>query len=393
MRANLVANASLVVGGLTVGVLLCEVILRLLGVSHPIFYQGDYYLGQSGRPGAQGWQTTEGGAYVRLNSVGLHDLEHHKAKSKDGFRIAILGDSYAEALTVRLDHAFWKVMERELNHCTGLDNRKVEVINFGIGGYGTAQELIMLRRYAWRYSPDLVLLLFTPGNDFRDNSALLDPNKMRPFFVIKNGEIVLDNSFRNSPRFRFSNSWFWRTLCRISDYSRTAQLAFYMVTVVHHKRVARIEEGNAQELGLDYIVYRPPTDAAWKDAWAVTDELLETMHRETVARGAEFLVVTDTSPSQVDPDPAVTQTLAQRVGVLDLLYPERRIASLGMKDDFAVLNLAQPFRAYAQQHHLYLHGFKNTKMGAGHWNEDGHRLAGELIAQKVCQMQSTRVGL
>lgn len=392
MRANLLANAGLLAGGLIVGLLLCEVILRVLGVSHPIFYQADYYLGQSARPGAEGWQTVEGKAYVRFNSAGLRDLEHLKDKPRNTFRIEVLGDSYAAAVNVRIDQTFWKVMERELSQCTELGHRKAEVINFGVSGYGTAQELIMLRRYAWAYSPDLVVLMFTPGNDFRDNSTLLDPMKMRPFFVLRNGKMVLDNSFRNSRRFRFNNSSFWRTFCRISDYSRTAQLAFDMIAVVHRRHQARITEGYGGEPGLDDVVYRQPADATWKDAWAVTEELLETMHHDTVAKGAEFLMVTNTSGGQVDPDPAVVRALAERLDVPDLLYPDRRIAALGMNDDFAVLNLAQPLEAYAQQHHVYLHGFKNTTMGGGHWNVDGHRIAGKLIAQKVCQMQLAPAG-
>jgi hypothetical protein len=43
----------------------------------------------------------------------------------------------------------------------------------------------------------------------------------------------------------------------------------------------------------------------------------------------------------------------------------------------------------AQQHHLYLQGFKNTTMGGGHWNANGHRLADEMIARKICEMQLT----
>jgi hypothetical protein len=393
MRGNLLVNAGLAIGGLAVGVLLGEVILRLLGVYHPIFYRADFYLGQSGRPGAEGWQTEEGRAYIRLNDEGLRDVEHPKQKGRETFKIAILGDSFAEGVSVRLDQTFWKVMELDLSLCTALGKRKVEVINFGVEGYGTAQELIMLRRFAWAYSPNLVVLLFTPGNDFRDNSRVLDPMKMRPFFVLMNGNLVPDNSFRNSPRFRFSSSWFWRTFSRIADYSRTAQLAFYLPTIIHRERQERIKEQYADGLGLDLVAFRPPSDAAWKNAWAVTERLLETIHWETKAHGAAFLVVTDTNPAQVDPDPAVAQALADRVGVPDLLYSERRIASLGAKDGFAVLNLAQPFAAYAQQRHLYLHGFKNTKMGGGHWNVEGHRLAGELVAHKVCRMQSTRTHL
>jgi len=38
---------------------------------------------------------------------------------------------------------------------------------------------------------------------------------------------------------------------------------------------------------------------------------------------------------------------------------------------------------YADRNTAFLHGAGDTK-GFGHWNELGHQLAGELIAQEVC---------
>ena len=32
-----------------------------------------------------------------------------------------------------------------------------------------------------------------------------------------------------------------------------------------------------------------------------------------------------------------------------------------------------------------LHGFDNAKPCGGHWNVEGHRLAGELIAEAICR--------
>jgi hypothetical protein len=37
-------------------------------------------------------------------------------------------------------------------------------------------------------------------------------------------------------------------------------------------------------------------------------------------------------------------------------------------------------------HQVFLHGFKNTPMGFGHWNATGHNVAGKLIAAKLCSM-------
>ncbi|MEO6201844.1 MAG: SGNH/GDSL hydrolase family protein, partial [Nitrospirales bacterium] len=69
----------------------------------------------------------------------------------------------------------------------------------------------------------------------------------------------------------------------------------------------------------------------------------------------------------------------------DLDYPEQRLRALGEIEGFPVLNLLYDFQQYAEQHHAHLHGFSNTKLGAGHWNEQGHELAAQLISKRICQ--------
>src|SRR2546423_4830587 len=138
-----------------VGLLIFEVFLRAVGFTYPIFYQPDEVCGYALRPRMQGWYRKEGAAFVRINSEGLRDREHSKQKPPNTFRIAVLGDSYAEAFQVEQDAAFWSVLERRLNDCSVLEGRKVEVINFGVSGYGTAQELLTLRERVWDYSPDV----------------------------------------------------------------------------------------------------------------------------------------------------------------------------------------------------------------------------------------------
>jgi hypothetical protein len=38
----------------------------------------------------------------------------------------------------------------------------------------------------------------------------------------------------------------------------------------------------------------------------------------------------------------------------------------------------------AADEHVYLHGFDNSVMGEGHWNEAGHRNAATIIANGLC---------
>jgi len=151
----------LVLFGLLFGLLLCEILLRVIGYSYPMFYASDYYRGFALRPGIEGHYQREGGSYVRINSDGQRDREHTKTKPPDTVRIVVLGDSFAEAMHVPMEQTFWSLLERKLEECHSFAGKHVEVLNFGVSGYGTAQELVTLRQKVWDYSPDIVVLAFT----------------------------------------------------------------------------------------------------------------------------------------------------------------------------------------------------------------------------------------
>jgi hypothetical protein len=141
---------------------------------------------------------------------------------------------------------------------------------------------------------------------------------------------------------------------------------------------------NANELGLDNLIYSEPTDTARREAWRVTEGLLRLMHDEVRGRGVRFLVTTLSSGVQVYPSPEARAAFLRRVGATDIFYPDARIKSLGDREGFPVLTLAPLLQQYAEQHQVFLHGFGNS-LGNGHWNQTGHRVAGELLAQQICE--------
>src|SRR5918912_279301 len=144
-RPSLRVRVAVVLASVTFGLLIFELFLRAVGYTYPVFYQPDEVRGYSLKPGMEGWYRKEGAAFVRINSDGLRDREHSKEKPADVLRVAVVGDSYAEAFQVEQDKAFWSVMEKRLQECPALAGRRVEVINFGVSGYGPTQELLTLR--------------------------------------------------------------------------------------------------------------------------------------------------------------------------------------------------------------------------------------------------------
>jgi hypothetical protein len=393
-RARVRPSAKILVllGALAVALLVAEVGLRVAGFEYVNLYRPDADLGYSLRPGAEGWWRAEGEAYVRINSEGLRDREHTKEKPPGTLRVAVVGDSYAEALQVPRESAFWSVAERELQNCGALGGRRVEFINFGVSGFSTARELMTLRARVWQYSPDVVLLLFTTGNDVRDNSKVLAreyAGQPLHYFVYKDGALVLDDSLvraRNeSLKFRLQESFAGRALDWFRNHLRVfglfdkARVAFQTNGL---RRSAPRAAAVGFEPGIDEGIYIEPTDPAWVEAWRVTEGLLLLFRDEVGAHGARLLVVTGSNGIQVHPDASVRERFARELKAEgDLLYPERRISALGEREGIEVMNLAPPLREYAERNRAFIHGTD----GHGHWNALGHKLVGGLIARRLCE--------
>jgi lysophospholipase L1-like esterase len=384
-RNRWTANLFLIFVAPVAAGLLFEIGLRVAGISYPSFYRSDEHTGTSLRAGIEAWELNEGRAYVRTNSEGLRDREHTKAKPANTVRIAVLGDSYTEARQVPMEDAWWAVLERDLKSCNALAALDAEVINFGVSGYGTAQELITLRRRVWQYSPDIVILAFLTGNDVQNNNRELMGDPKRPYFVYKDGVLTLDASFRDSAVYRASETAIARLGNWLTDYSRVLQLVDQgkrrLMRILLYPRPSSEVHG---ELGLQDGVYFEPGSAPWTEAWRVTEGLIVLMRDEVRQEGAHFLVVTLSNGIQVHPDASVRRRFAERLGITDLFYPDDRIKTLGEREGFSVLNLARNFQTHAERHHVFLHGFEPNP-GGGHWNKEGHRLAGKAIAERLCQ--------
>lgn len=173
----------LVICGVTIAVGLFELSLRLilpepenlakLRFSSLFLYEN--------KPGATFPYVREGefNILAKINSFGFRDEEFKLAKDSGVFRIAVLGDSFEEALQVEVEDTWQKVMARKLSekskatlrHAQGDTERsrsiKVESYNFGVSGYGTDQEWLTLREKVWQFNPDMVILAFSP-NDVGD---------------------------------------------------------------------------------------------------------------------------------------------------------------------------------------------------------------------------------
>ncbi|MBI5629698.1 MAG: SGNH/GDSL hydrolase family protein [Elusimicrobia bacterium] len=101
------------------------------------------------------------GVEVRINSKGLRGPEKAYDKPAGVYRVLVLGDSLTFGFGVAQDKTFCRRIEEALNRGPRRPaGRRYEVINAGVGNYGTAQELAYLRQEGYKYRPDHIILAF-----------------------------------------------------------------------------------------------------------------------------------------------------------------------------------------------------------------------------------------
>lgn len=385
MKRTLLFGIVTITFGLAVGVVGGELCLRLLGISYPVFVIPDSDRGYALSPGVVGINTDEARALVAINANGQRDEEHSLQKPEGTFRIAVLGDSYCEARQVDLEKAWWKVAERELNRCDAVAGTKIEVLNFGVSGYGTAQELLTLRKKVWPFAPDLVALTFTSNNDMSDNYRALRSDDTIPYFVFRDGEVTLDDSFLGSSGYQMRSSFLGRSSIWLVNHLRIAQLLNRFRYAFRQYLMSRERSDRFGDQGSDKVIYGPPVNDAWQNAWQITAALVEIFFQEVHAKGARALLISVSNPEQVYPKKNIRDDLLQRFNGTDLFYPEHRLQEIASSQQVPYIPLAPYLQKIAEDSGEDLHYFEGNDAD-GHWNVRGHELAGTRVASEICRL-------
>lgn len=172
-RLRLRTKLLLVACAMAIAFVLIEMMARVLyrqtTVLFPRYHTsatyGDFKIRRI-RPNSDFWHTSVDGHWeFRINSAGFRNERGFvRPKPPGKFRVLCLGDSHTQGYEVNQDKTYSSVIEQELRK-SGLD---AEVINAGVSGFGTAEELVFLENEGITYGPDVVVLGFF-ANDYEDN--------------------------------------------------------------------------------------------------------------------------------------------------------------------------------------------------------------------------------
>lgn len=169
MAKKILFSLVLAVGAVALAVVGGEVLVRLLVpssagarwfvldpkygyVQRPNFTQEWYYARTNIR-----WE-------ARFNSYGLRDREYDLQKPGVK-RILLLGDSFTFGYGLNAEDTFDEVLERMLNES---GTNEYQVLNAGVGGWGTIQEVLYALDHLKVFHPDAIVLTYCPNDQVDD---------------------------------------------------------------------------------------------------------------------------------------------------------------------------------------------------------------------------------
>ena len=199
---RLFPNLLLVLATLAITGLAGEAVVRLAFKQQTVLfprYHTDYHYGEymlrGIRPASEFWHTSADGTWRFVtNNRGLRDSRNFAYEKPPGVvRVLSLGDSHTQGYEVRQDATFSAVLERYLD----AHSLRAQVLNAGVSGFSTAEELAYLVSEGYKYKPDVVVVGFY-ANDFEDNL------KAGLFGLDEKGRVV-EKSHSHLPGVRIQN--------------------------------------------------------------------------------------------------------------------------------------------------------------------------------------------
>lgn len=125
-----------------------------------------------------------------INSHGMRGNREYSLRRPDGvLRVAAFGDSFVYGMEVGYKASWPWFLEQS--------DEQIEVLNYGVGGYGTDQELLRYRAEGSSYSPQVVLIGFAPinlgrnVNRYRRFLSTREGVWVKPRFIVEHGALVL----------------------------------------------------------------------------------------------------------------------------------------------------------------------------------------------------------
>lgn len=286
---------------------------------------------------------TRDGRTVRLNSQGFRGPAAGPIASGRR-RVLLLGDSLTFGTGVDDGETFAAELARQ--------EPALEPLNFGVSGYGTDQELLLLEREGLPLTPAVVVLDVCVGNDVLDNALpvyVYDGATPKPYFTLEGAGLRLHDE-----HLRLGG------MTLLARRLREGSLAFDALLSL---------AGGAHRAPLDHDDGEPWGPRArtvlehWTEAAELTGRLLTRIDEACASHGATLLVLLHPNRRSYLGDETF---VAPFTGAAARLRPTTRLIDL---------------RQVYLERNLAFEDFTLDKLG--HLNPRGHGIVAEVLAKEL----------
>jgi lysophospholipase L1-like esterase len=301
---------------------------------------------------------TEFEIQTHFNSFGLRDQEYSRKKPAGAFRILALGDSITAALEVADREVYTEVLEASLNNPPS--NIHYEVLNAGIPGFGTGDELRMWEYLGEMLEPDLVILQFSLVNDLSESLYCR-------FYKTQQGRV--------EPHGPGPPSFLQDLEENLGRWSHLAQFVRLRAHQVLGQRAARLKAIEVHKERYHSLLFKGTgSQADFAEDWQVVFAYLGELNQRVLRTGAGMVLVV----RPLDPDAEGRRSDS---------YPRDILEAFCQKKGILWLDLTEPFRTRSGGN---IHQFRFRV--DSHWNPQGHRWAAEEILSFLEERGLVRAG-
>jgi lysophospholipase L1-like esterase len=357
----LASNTALVLGSLALYLILCELVVFRFVLPASDVPANDfiddvvrYAPRQTGT-----WRVrNEIAAPYAINAQGWNSgVGDYAIARKPGVaRVAVVGDSFVEALQVANDRSVAERLAYELSNRRGA----VEVYRFGIGGAPLSQYLHMVEREVARYRPDWIVVLIV-HNDFDESFAFVPGRYTSSFLKLRLEQDRVVEEIAPAPwRPGFAEFLRRTATLRYLYYRWQVQPAALKSWFVPGARADTAQFG--ANVRIDAVLRQMP------QIRIATDHLFGRLDEAAKRLGAKLLLVMDGD--------------RQAIYAGDTQAPLRALTTMAeeiaRRHGIAFLDLHGAFGADWRERHQHF-----EYMSDAHWNEAGHVVAARAIAQAM----------
>jgi hypothetical protein len=256
---------------------------------------------------------------------------------------------------------------------------KVEVLNFGRSGYTQTEEFLILKNEVSRFSVDLVILVFFPGNDIADISRQTAHYTSRPFYIVsRSGELILDTTFAATMSFKL------RSLIALPK-QHSAIISLVAERYLKYKR-GRIERDSLvtpQSAGAAvqseaWTLYTSNPHQMYSNNYSLNKRVIREMAEFSAASGMRFVLVNADLPTYI-PEALASYEALDPTFAYDRVDQDLQVFAPSIGIEF--VGLARPFKDGYDKTGIEYHW--RTEGEWGHWNYAGHRLVADVLANAL----------